>query len=127
MGSQKAGVHNCAEEVCSELDLNTCCEVTRPANCDSLIGTLQQCTAYDATFIVDVSSSICQGEALNEDNECENFEHIEHFVSNIVAASTKESMVAAIVQFSTMAVMKLNHGNIVGPTEISNAIEDLLT
>jgi len=126
--SQKSGTHTCAATNCDIMvDLNTCCEFTTEATCDSMIGTFNQCTSYDATFIVDVSSSICQGEELNDDAECQNFEYIEHFIRNLANGSTKADMSASIVQFSTIATMKLNHGWITGPQTVSNAIESLVT
>jgi len=112
--SSKPGDHSCEGSECSDIDRDVCCDIT----CDGLSVMLKECTPFDATFIVDTSGSICYGQDLDDNGECLYFNGIESFIERTALASTKSDMSAAMIQFSTDAVMVMNHGDYINQAKL---------
>ena len=70
-------------------------------NCEKMSEYLGKCEPFDATFIMDASGSICGdgADAVDENGECANFNHLESFVEQAIASSTKAKMKSSLIQF----------------------------
>merc|ERR1712060_300872 len=93
--THRRGKRFCVDATCkSDANRAVCCEA-------DMCHRTNKCKDYDATFIVDSSGSICTKRMPRDaDGECNNFNHMEDFVSQSIAGSTKEDMLVGIIRFA---------------------------
>lgn len=94
-------------------------------NCKKMSNHMKRCLPFDASFIMDSSGSICGDgkDAVDENGECVNFNHLESFVSETIDSSTKSKMRASLIQFANYALMKVRFGQVQGKQNLKNMIE----
>ena len=80
----------------------------------------------DVTFLVDVSSSICQGELYDRNGECESFKMQETFIESVMTTVLDEDSTTGMISWSTLVNELYPLMDHVGVDENVNALHEHL-